>query len=221
MLRLKRSVILVIGLILLSGLVMATDKDDYKPGWFESWDEAQTGVLSNFWHSLNPYASNNLTMEDDADIYNWYNGTFFGLANWEREVCLLDLATDVRNVRGSGSVDDRMDIYTTTLTVSALRTLYWNTSYYEASWYIMPYTADMEYKVYLTDGGDDKEYLAGKAGDDTESFLEAIKQVGDSGYEAIYLTKDYKKVVLEYRMIGSTDPSLIMENEIGLRNETG
>lgn len=204
---------------MLCSSALAATRDDYKPGIFESWDEAQGNVLQNFWNSLNPFASDDLDPEDNADIYNWYNGTFFGLANWEREVCLLDLATDVRNVRGSGSVDDRIDIYTTTLTVSAIRTLYWNTSYYEASWYIMPYTTDMEYRVYLSKGSD-KEYLAGKAGNVTGSFLEATKQVGASGYEVRYITDDYDKVVLEYRMVGSNDPSLIMENEIGLRNET-
>jgi hypothetical protein len=207
----------ILFLVLLSSFfVLGAKVDDYKPKWFtEQWGGNQSrewGILNNFWVMLSPFAfsyygSEEVDQSASADVYGWYNGTFFGLANWEREVCLIDLSTTVRNLRNT--VDDysidQTNIYTTTITVSATKDLGFNNSrLYEVSWYIMPFNNDALYRVYLKKEGQENEYFAGKKGDKDEDWKSVTKLVGDAGYDARYLDKDYDKVVLEYRDYGSS-----------------
>jgi len=206
----RHKLILLIGVMILAHcfLVVSASSEDYVPGWFESWDGNQTGILYNFWHSLNPFIPEKSEIDpyDNADVYGWYNGSFFGLANWEREICLMDLSTDVRSIRNvvEDTSLDETNIYTTTITIAATKQLGFNNSrLYEVSWYIMPYNNDAYYRVYLKNG-DDKNYLAGRKGDKDEDWSLVTKMVGDSGYYAGYLEKDYEKAVLEYRDPGSS-----------------
>jgi len=205
----KKKLLLILVLIVLVNVifVFGATVDDYKPGWLKDYSANQSGILHNFWHSLNPFIpdKNQVDPYSNADVYGWYNNTFFGLANWEREVCLLDLSTDVRQIRNV--VEDttlgETTIYTTTLTVSATRERGFNNTWlYEVSWYIMPYIDDALYRVYLKKGIE-KEYFEGKKGDDDDDFSEAYMQVGDSGYEARYMDIKYEQVILEYKNYGS------------------
>jgi hypothetical protein len=190
-------------------MVSASDNprlDMYKPGWFESWEGNQSGVLYNFWHSLDPFVppKDDIAPTDNADVYGWYKDTFFGLANWEREVCLMDLTSDIRNVRDVITDTDEISVYTTTITASAQRQMAFNNSYlYEVSWYIRPYSDDAEYKVYL-EQGTTREYFEGKTGDASGAWKAVSKLSGDSGYEIRYLNSNFTNVVLSYRPVGST-----------------
>lgn len=204
----KKSVIAVLVLFMINCFfVIGISVKDYTPGWFKDYGGNQSGVLYNFWHSLNPFipAKGEVHPYDNADVYGWYNGSFFGLAEWEREVCLIDLSTDVMNIRNvvAGDTDDEWNIYTTTVTVAATRQKSFNNSYlYEVSWYIFPYGNDALYRVYLK-RGNKKEYFAGKPDAGDGNWETATQYVGDSGYDAAYFDEKYNKVVLEYRDYGS------------------
>ncbi len=213
--KIKMLVLVFVALALLvinSAFILGAGVNDYRPGWFRDWEGVygeegtQTGVAGNFWLSLNPFLDKyDVSPYANADVYGWYNKSFFSLANWEREVCLIDLSSDVRYVRNvvDDIVLDETNIYTTTLTVSATKQQGFNNSWlYEVSWYVMPYDEDLYYRVYLKKG-DDKEYYAGKKGDDDEDFELVSQYVGASGYEAEYLDKVYDEVVLEYKDYGS------------------
>jgi len=206
----KRLVIIIVLLFMISCcFVIGVSVKDYKPGWFEDYGGNQSGVLYNFWHSLNPFIlpKGKVNPYDNADIYGWYNDSFFGLAEWEREVCLIDLTTDVKNIRNvvAGDTENEWNIYTTTITVSATKEKGFNNSYlYEVSWYVFPYGNDALYRVYLKKGGGEKEYFAGRKGDDDSNWQSASRYAGDSGYDARYLDKEYEQVVLEYRDYGSS-----------------
>jgi hypothetical protein len=202
-------------MVLLSSLyALGAKVDDYKPKWFsESWAGNQSrpwGILNNFWVLLSPFTSDYSGNEKvdpyaSADSYGWYNGTFFGLANWEREVCLIDLSSDVRNVRNAITDSDleQTTVYTTTLTISATKEYAFNGSYlYEVSWYIMPYGDDALYRVYLANGSS-KEYIKGLKGDADEKWATVTKLMGAAGYEAKYIQNNFDKAVIEYRDAGS------------------
>ena len=170
--------------------------DDYKPGFFEDYHGGDP--LTNFidpwllrWHG---------SSQEPADMYGWYEHTFFTIAEWEREVCLADLSTDIRNVRNVVTgLDEIENVYMTTVTVAATKMkLLDKTTLYEVSWYIAPYNVDALYRVYL-EKGSDKEYFAGNEGDDDDDWEDASQYTGDSNYMARYLEKDYNAVVLEYR----------------------
>jgi len=206
----KKALILVIGVMVLAScfLVAGASLEDYKPNWLTTgWEGNQTNILENFWYSLWPFATptNQVNETDSADMYSWYNGSFFGLANWEREVCLIDLSTDVRNLRNvvEDTALDETNVYTTTITISATKdTVFNNTKLYEVSWYIVPYNNDAYYRVYLKKG-DTKEYFVGKKGDQDDDWVLITRNEGASGYDVKYLDNDFEKAVLEYRDYGS------------------
>src|SRR4030042_4813904 len=207
--------ILVMMLLVSSFPVWSSSKDDYMPKWWtEQWGGNQSrpwGILHNFWVMLSPfsfdyYGSEEVNQYDSADIYGWDNGTFFGLANWEREGCLVDFSTQVEHIRNvvDDPILDSTTIYTATVTVSATKDYGFNNSrLFEVSWYIMPYGNDAIYRVYLKKDGAENEYFAGKKGDDDDDWKSVSRYVGDAKYDAKYLDIDYDKIVLEYRDYGS------------------
>jgi len=204
-----RKTLIIVGIvfILCLAISLALTKEDYMPGLFESWDDNQSGVLYNFWHSLNPFISQkgDVNPYDNADVYGWYNNTFFGLYNWEREVCLIDLTSDVHNTRNVVTDSDleQTNVYTTTLTIAATKAYALNRSYlYEVSWYIMPYGNDALYRVYLANESS-KEYIKGLKGDADEKWVSVTKLIGAAGYEAKYIPNNFDKAVIEYRDAGS------------------
>jgi hypothetical protein len=196
-----------------STLVLADSKSDYAPSWYDS--PSGKNILHNFIDTLNPFSGSDAnSMQNSADIYGWYNGTFFTVYEWERQVCSMDLSSTVTNLKDSiTNSEDLEQFYTTTLSVSAVRTEMWNTTYYEVSWYVMPYTSDsVSYNVYLTDGSN-KEYFAGNSAD---SFKTASRQSGDSGYTVKYLSSLYDKVIMEYKFPDS-DELLSLESSVVTR----
>lgn len=201
---------LIISCVFTLGLSDA-EKKKYLPSWFgESWEsnwgDDQANILQNFWLSLTPFADKgDVDPYADADVYGWYKDAWFGLANWEREVCLADLSSDVRSFRNAveDSAVDSWSIYTTTVTVSATKGYGINDSYlYEVSWYIKPYGGDALYRVYLRKGNS-KYYFAGKKGTGDDKWVTVSRYVGDANYKAQYLNMSYSEVVLEYRDAGS------------------
>jgi hypothetical protein len=208
--RMKYKHLLITCIILLMSciLVIGVSVNDYKPGWFESYEGNQSGILYNFWHSLDPFAlpKGEVNPYDNADIYGWYNNTFFGLANWEREVCLVDLSPDVRNIRNvaTDTALEQTNVYSTTITVSSAKQYFFNNTYlYEVSWYIMPFGSDALYRVYLKNNND-KEYFAGTSGNKDSNWVSASQFSGAAGYDARYTQNNFDKVVLEYRDAGSS-----------------
>lgn len=205
----KKLVVITVLLFMINCfLVIGVSVDDYRPGWFKDYGGNQSNVLHNFWYSLWPFIppKGEINPYDNADVYGWYNDTFFGLANWEREVCLIGLTTDVMNIRNvvMEDIEEEWRIYTTTVTVSAIKQKGFNNTYlYSVSWYIMPYSNDALYRVYLKKDSD-QEYFVGKKGTKDTDWEDVSRYVGDSGFDARYLKKEYDKVVLEYRDYGST-----------------
>jgi len=182
-----KTTVLLIAVLVLSSLVFATPETNP--------EEMFGSILNNFWLTVNPFASaSGVDPAESADIFGWYNGTFFGLAQWERDVCLLDLSADVRSNRDEFmSAEGQRYAYTTTVTASANKVRYGNVTYYEASWYIMPFDADAHYVVYLDDGKS-KLYLKGT----DREFVPVRKLVGANGYDVKYADTDYSKIVLKY-----------------------
>jgi len=217
----KKLITGIVFLILINiWLVSGASVDDYRPGWFKDYGGNQSNILHNFWASFWPFAyKEGVDPYDNADIYGWYNNTFFGLANWEREACLLNTGEEVRNIRDAiyDSILDESTVYTTTLSISATKEAGVNNTYlYEASWYVLPYGGDLYYKVYLMKDTD-KEYFAGKKGDQDSSWELVEQYAGDSGYEAKYFEKDLEKAVLEYKDYGS---DVINTLEVSIANKT-
>lgn len=183
--------------IVLSISAYAASPDDYKPNWYQSWEGTRSGVLGSFWDQINFWnIDEGYDLKQSADYLGWYKGTTFDVQNWEREVCLMDLSSDVRNIRSS-SKESSSKIYTTTVSVSAKKSLSYGTSYlYEVSYYIRPYDSAATYKVYLfnTANSQEKYYLAGTKS--TTKNVAAGKSQG--GYEAKYIDAVYDKVVIEF-----------------------
>lgn len=200
--------IVCIMMIIGCGLVSAGSYDKFKPKFYEDYESAKgRGVLSDFSYSLNPFDTSKYIPEEknNADIYGWYNKTFFGLAKWELEACLVDLSPETENIKSDASFpEDASSLYVTTLTLAAKKFISYDEKfYYETSWYIMPYGTDIEYKVYLRKGSS-KSYIVGKEGSDDDSYVAVSKYVGDTGYEVKDgLTVDYDEAVLEYVDIDS------------------
>jgi hypothetical protein len=216
----RNKMIIAAALLILSSMfVMADDSlDKYKPSFWkgESWD-TEGSVFTNFWRNLNPFDDNKVT--STADIYNWYNGTAFGLADWESEVCSIQLSTDVRSFRDTAtSEENKKNIYTTTITATAIKTTYYNFSYYEASWYVMPYSQDLSYRLYLTDGSK-KDYIIGKDGNTSASFVNVNQLSGTNGYDAKELAANHTKIILEYKYDGETT-SRLFESKVVKYNAT-
>jgi hypothetical protein len=185
-------------MLVLAPACFAVDDAIYTPSWYQAWDGTQKNILTTFWDNINPFYTpvEDADPYDNADVYGWYEGTFFGLSNWEREICLMDLTTEVANVRSSATSEDEVEIYTTTLTVAAKKTSLYNTTLYEVSWYIRPDGASAQYRVFLNNGIS-KEYFAGSA----SSFASAPLS-GQSGYVPKYINANFTEVTLEYK-IGS------------------
>ena len=133
--------------------------------------------------------------DQDADIYDWYNDTFFTLDRWEMDVCLMDLSTNVREFRDSTNsytfvYDD--NLYTTTISLSAKREYFNETEWlYKLSWYLMPYRFDLPYRVYLVD---DERNIFYPPNDD-DAWMTAVVYSGDSGYEAFYSPRSFAQAV--------------------------
>lgn len=203
---------LILVLLVLTPLLTAgapATIDDYRPHWIgETYEGMRTGMLYNFWHSFWPfysYGKEQPPNEQNADIYGWYNHTNFGLANWEREVCMIDLSSEVRNVRNVvyNYETESERVYTTTVTVSATRELNFDGNYtYEASWYLVPYSSDAYYRIYFLQEND-KFYIKGKDGDEIENWERVAENKYASGYYANYLQPFYEKAVLEYKYSSS------------------
>jgi len=196
--------IIVFGILLLLSCSFASagSYDKFKPRFYEDYESGSGGVLADFFHSLNPFDSSKYIPEgeDNADIYGWYNGTFFGLAKWELEACLVDLSPETENIRSDASLsEDSGALYVTTLTLAAKKYVSYDEKfYYEVSWYIMPYGTDIEYKVYLKKGSS-KLYIVGKEGSGDDSYEEVSRYVGDTGYEVKEdVDVEYDEAVLEY-----------------------
>nr|MCK4929882.1 hypothetical protein [Nanoarchaeota archaeon] len=206
----NKIIIWIIISIMCSCLVLPADE----PG---AWDDYHGGdPLTNFvdpWH-LRMHGA----LQEPADMYSWFNDTFFTVAEWEREVCLADLSTDVRNIRNVVLGTDAIEnVYMTTVTITATKERgFNNTKLYEVSWYIVPYNIDALYRVYLKNGND-KEYFAGREGDDNNGWEGVSQYTGDSGYDARYLTNDYDTAVLEYREGGS---AVVNEISMSVVNKT-
>jgi len=209
--RFNNMMALALALALLAGCLFASAMSDediarYTPGWFgENWEDDNAGggadILQNFWLSMTPKTESSVDPFASADIYGWYNESWFGLANWEREVCLLDLSSGVRNIRNAveDSSLENVNVYTTTITITATKDYGINDSYlYEVSWYIMPYGGDVKYRVYLQKGTK-KYYVEGKKGDGDNKWTDASRYSGESDYWVNYLNLSYDNIILEYR----------------------
>ncbi|MBN2458938.1 hypothetical protein JXB28_01520 [Candidatus Woesearchaeota archaeon] len=207
----KKKIALLLLLLLVSCFAaFAVNDEDYIPKWLvEDWSGDRNrdwGIANTLYNVFAPFAFDYQGREEvspfaSADVYGWYNGTFFGLADWEREVCLMDLTTDVQSIRNvaTDSILGSVNVYTNTITVTATRDYGFNGSYlYEVSWYIMPYGANALYRVYLKKNNI-KYYFAGKKGDADEKWVSVNRYSGDSKYIPKYLNNTYEQVVLEYR----------------------
>jgi|GEM_PF-3226846 len=197
----KRIIVLlvmsVITSIMYASFVLPVDN---KPGFWEDYHGGDP--LTNF---IDPWLLRmHGFVEEPADMYGWYTNTFFTLAEWEREVCLADLSSEVRNIRNVVTdLEGVSNVYMTTITVAATKQRGFNNSkLYEVSWYVAPYGGDALYRVYLRKG-DKKEFFAGRKGDEEKDWIFVSQYVGDSGYDARYLEEDYDFVVLEYKQDGS------------------
>jgi len=228
--KVNNKIILIMIVLVLSSLLVASAPatiDDYRPAWLiGSYEGSETGassMLYNFWHSFWPfysYGKEQPNPGDSADMYGWYNRTFFGLANWEREVCMIDLSSDIRNVRNAvyNYETDREQVYMTTITVSSTKESSLNdTILYEISWYFVPYGHGAYYRLYITDLFDQKHYIVGKEGDELTDWINVNVNNVASNYWANYLQVNYDKAVLEYKY--SSDGS-INEFAVTIANKT-
>ena len=214
-------ILTALAIVITAAFASAEADDRYAPRIYESWDSARGNMLTNFWDGVNFFSSGKLDPNEDADTYGWYKGTFFGLAGWEKEICLADLSTDVRNVRDVVSNSEgETEVYTTTITASAVKSLGWNTSLYEASWYVASYgegEQGLRYRLYL-EGDKGSEFIKGKAGNESGAFESAGRS--SSGYEVRYLLGKFDRIVLEYKF-GDTGAAQVFEAPVVERNETG
>ena len=223
----NRIILIIIVLVLSSSLVISAPAtlDDYRPGWLglRTYEGMERGIFYNFWHSFWPfysYGKEQPNPGDSADMYGWYNRTFFGLANWEREVCMIDLSSDVRNVRNSvyNYETEREQVYMTTITVSATKQSSLNdTILYEVSWYFTPYMDNAYYRLYITDLLNERNYIIGKEGNELTDWINVNVNNVASNYWANYLQVNYDKAVLEYKY--SSDGS-INEFAVTIANKT-
>jgi hypothetical protein len=117
----------------------------------------------------------------------------------------------VRNVV-EDSMAGSVNVYTTTITVSATRDYGFNGSFlYEVAYYIMPYNTNALLRVYVKKDSV-KYYFVGKKGDADDKWKTITKYTGDSDYLPKYLNKTYEQVVLEYRDVGSTEVNEMIVN---------
>ena len=109
----------------------------------------------------------------------------------------MDLSTNVRQIRDS-TTDfsfDTSDVYMTTITLASTKEKFNETEWlYEVSWYIMPYTADIPYRVYLMDANGGNFSVP----NNNNEWFTAQRYVGSSGYEAFYSSSKFTQAVLEY-----------------------
>ncbi|MBN2052008.1 hypothetical protein JW756_00720 [Candidatus Woesearchaeota archaeon] len=180
---------LLLLVILLSSFVSANRAPSFLERLGNSWGYS----ASNWW----PFDKSRVYDGGPADIYNWYNGTFFTLEPWEMAACLLDFTTDVRELSDStfniGTGDDY--VYDTTMTINAKKQPYNATeSLYKVSWYILPYDMNFPYRVYFIDN-DDKDFFIPN---DNKVWRTATMGIGDSGYEAFYSSKKFVRAGIEY-----------------------
>ncbi|MFH0870861.1 MAG: hypothetical protein V1866_07470 [archaeon] len=194
-------IVFAIFVLLSCSLASAGSYDKFKPKFYEDY-ESRGGLLDDFGHSLNPFDTSKYIPEggDNADIYGWYNGTFFGLAAWELEACLVDLSPETENIKSDASLSEDSDaFYVTTISLASKKMISYDEKFYfEVSWYIMPYGTDILYKVYLKKGSS-KLYIVGEQGSGDDSYVEVSKYVGDAGYELKEdITVEYNEAVLEY-----------------------
>ncbi len=120
---------------------------------------------------------------DGTEMPSWYEVS-------EEEIKICENWGGVESIDSStsGSVEGTDDVIDLTITLQGKKTVLYNTTLYEAGWYVQPLTGNIAYSIFFVEEDGDKEEIYDGFAEDTS---------GDANYEGLESDVVYTSVLLE------------------------
>jgi hypothetical protein len=151
---------------------------------------ADISKINTNWDNFGQPISNSLmtALGGSAKGAKLVEGLFYPVKEWEMEVCIAGVTSDLGAQASSGTFGASTDVSLIygplTATITAQKYSYSkNESLYEIGWYVQPRDAEVSYSIYLMTKNKKKYYIIENLPADTAQ--------GDSGFYAEYLDKEF------------------------------